>query len=160
MSDLVKLLDANVEKKGNDECWPWTGRTLEKDSRGIASIDGKTVTAPRISWEVHNGAPPPAEMFVCHSCDNPNCVNPNHLWLGSNKDNLRDAASKGRIFTQRQSDHIKGSKHGNAKMTEETVLKIRADFANGESIRSIAKKYGMSFNPVWMAIRRRAWTHV
>ena len=158
--DLVKRYDKLTDASDCDGCWHWLRSKLKKDGRGIIWIDGKNVTAPRLAWFVANGVWPDDGMFVCHSCDNPNCVNPKHLWLGTNADNLKDAAKKGRIFTQRQSDHIKGSKHGNAKMTEDLVIKMREQHAGGQSIRSIARDSGMSFWPVWNAIKGNGWQHV
>ena len=156
---LIKKFNANVSKTSGEECWPWIGATL-KGSRGIAWIGTKNVTAPVLSWFVHHNEWPADGIFVCHECDNPNCVNPSHLWLGTNSDNLRDAARKGRLYIQKSSDHIKGSRHGNAKMTEDMVRQMRKEFALGTSTRALARKYGMSQYPVYMAVSGRAWTHV
>ena len=102
-----------VEKRAEDECWPWTGRTLKKDGRGLMTVDGKTTTAPRVAWKVSSGAKPPPELFVCHRCDNPNCVNPKHLWLGTNKDNITDASRKSRL----------GPKTAEAKAAHRALMK-------------------------------------
>lgn len=159
--DIVKRFNERVDRRQDDECWPWTGSVLKKDRRGVMSIDHKNVTAPRISWFVHHGCWPTDGMFVCHTCDNPNCVNHQHLWLGTNKDNLRDAASKNRIYTQNHSDHIKGSKHGNAKLTEELVMQARKEYkAGGISIRKLAAKYGVTYGPMQLILSGERWKHV
>ncbi len=161
IDELVKIYETFTDKRGPEDCWPWTGSAAPKDGRGLARHKGKTITAPRVSWAVNNGEMPPADKFVCHSCDNPNCVNPAHLWLGTNSDNLRDAAAKGRIYTQRHSDHIKGSKHGNAKLTESDVIALRDEYrAGGITQRALAKKYGMTQGPIREAIKGIGWKHV
>lgn len=89
---------SKVEKGGPNDCWPWQGT---KNRLGYGTIDlrlteGKLVMAHRVSWGLANSTNPPNEMFVCHSCDNPGCVNPAHLWLGTPRDNMRDMIAKGR----------------------------------------------------------------
>ena len=90
---------SRVEKSGDNDCWSWTG-TTRKGNRGEIYVSGSTQVAPRVSYVIHNGAIPEGDNNVLHSCDNPNCVNPAHLWLGTIKDNSVDAASKGRVHGQ------------------------------------------------------------
>jgi hypothetical protein len=88
-----------VERRGPNDCWPWSGQMMTKNSRGYLRvyIDGKAknVLCSRISFTLHKG-PIPDGLFVCHTCDNPNCVNPDHLWAGTVTDNCRDMWRKGR----------------------------------------------------------------
>lgn len=80
-----------------DKCWLWT---VSNDTRyGVMSVKGVPTKAHRISWELHNGEIPEG-MSVLHTCDNPPCVNPEHLWLGTYGDNIRDAVKKGRLDTR------------------------------------------------------------
>jgi hypothetical protein len=79
-----------------DGCWEWTGCRHHQWRYGHFRKEGKNVQAHRFSWELAHGRPVPDGMMVCHSCDNPPCVNPAHLFLGTAKDNVRDMLSKGR----------------------------------------------------------------
>ena len=90
--ESLSLFWAKVDKSG--ECWTWTGA---RDPRGYGRLGRgrKTLFAHRFSWEEENG-PIPNGLFVCHSCDNPACVRPSHLFLGTQKDNIRDMMSKNR----------------------------------------------------------------
>ena len=119
-----------VDMKGPDDCWEWLGF---KDSRGYGQIriNKKNIRTHRFSYEHYknNGQPIPSSLCVCHHCDNPSCVNPNHLFLGTYKDNAQDRNRKGRGFIPK-----KPKKH-----TDDEVIKIRADHASGLSQRKVAK---------------------
>lgn len=86
---------SKVDKRGPDECWPWMGTRL-RPGYGVMQVSGKRVRATRVSWSLHNGAPFPQDRIACHSCDNPNCVNPAHIWAGTHSENTRDMIAKGR----------------------------------------------------------------
>ena len=86
---------AKVDKRGDNECWNWKG---SDDGHGYGEFwfEGKKWKAPRFSWVLNNGVPIPKGLLVCHKCDNPSCVNPNHLFLGTMSDNIMDCVKKGR----------------------------------------------------------------
>lgn len=110
---------SRVDRRGEDECWPWLGYTV-KGGRGILSVSNKTMTAPRFSFHLHYGAIPEGQ-FACHACDNPSCVNPAHLWLGTASDNMADMLAKGRGFH----NSLSRCKHGHEFSAENTAYNKR-----------------------------------
>lgn len=106
-----------VDFVGMNACWGWTGAHLIKGKRGTFWMDGRMVVAPKASLILH-GVSVPDGTFVCHHCDNPNCVNPLHLFVGTNKDNLIDSSNKGRLPPQ-QKTHCKNGH----EFTEENTRK-------------------------------------
>ncbi len=118
-------------------CWLWTG-TKNRGGYGRVTIKKPvTAMAHRVAWELAKG-PIPSGLSVLHRCDVPGCVNPKHLWLGTNADNMRDMFAKGR----RPTISLKGSAHPGAKLTEEQVREIRA--AKGSrSYRELIAAYGI-----------------
>jgi len=88
---------AKVRVMGPEECWPWMGRARRHhDGRGVCEWSGRTHSAPRVAWAIHAKIMPPSHLYVCHTCDNPGCCNPAHLYLGTASDNARDAVVRGR----------------------------------------------------------------
>lgn len=133
----------------DDECWKWVG-TINKCGYGHIYFNGVLEKAHRVSWKLTRGEIE-NNLFVCHSCDNPFCVNPNHLFLGSQKDNMRDMAKKGRGARQRS-----GAKHPAAKYTQEdydTVYRLRD---TGMSYGKISKQVGMSDSHVAHILKNRS----
>ncbi len=113
-----------VEKRGPQDCWPWTAAT----ALGYGVIregghDGQMLRAPRVSWEIHHGLIPP-DLCVLHHCDNPPCVNPAHLFLGTRADNARDRAAKGRTADPETTRRV-GEANSRAILTEDDVREIR-----------------------------------
>lgn len=92
--DHARLFWAKVQK--TDTCWLWTGGIDRRIGYGQVSLFGRSVKAHRYAWVLHRG-PIPDGLFVCHTCDVRHCVNPAHLWLGTNLENMRDAQAKGRL---------------------------------------------------------------
>jgi HNH endonuclease len=140
-----------------DTCWIWTGAHNTQGYGGFSwKKDGyKMIRAHRASWIIYHGAIPNG-MWVLHKCDNPSCVNPDHLFLGDCRVNTRDALIKGRL-------HVlpKGEKHCNAKLTADKVSAIRSEYAKGTmSMRKLGTRYGVSGNIICLIINRKTWAHV
>jgi hypothetical protein len=136
----VKPFDQYVEVKSSG-CWEWSGRRGE---RGYGFY--KRQRTHRIAWEKANGPIPP-NMHICHRCDNPPCVNPGHLFLGTKGDNARDMHIKGRAFHPR-------------KLTEQDVVAIRKRRASGEGLRALAREYAVAPGTIFRAVNGEQWNHV
>ena len=130
-------------------CVLWTG-PLHSWGYGTLEYKGKGYQAHRVSWALRNG-PIPAGLFVCHKCDVPACVNPDHLFLGTHDDNMADKKAKGRAWSH------KGEANKRAKLTAAAVLAIRAD---GRVAREVAADYGISRTLVWGIKHRQTWKHI
>jgi len=128
----------------SDGCWEWQG--YRKKGYGHFGVHPRhIVEAHRFSWQLANG-PIPEGLFVCHHCDNPPCVRPDHLFLGTNTDNLRDASRKLRL--------IGGDRH-----SWETVLAVRAAASEGLTHQKIGERVGMSQTHVSRILRGEARVH-
>lgn len=135
-SGLKGLLESRVEFDTNCGCWLWTGalRCSRKMRPAVTYPGHPTETAYRTAYETYKG-PIPAGLFVCHSCDVPLCINPDHLFLGTTADNMADMVKKGRASRQR------GSANPQAKLTEEQVVALRA---SNEPNATLAERYGVT----------------
>lgn len=140
---LAQRFWPKVDKRGSDECWPWLGL---KDKAGYGRVyghAGKVLRAHRAAYAIGVG-PIPLGKIICHRCDNPPCVNPAHLFIGSHGDNHRDMVSKGRKRGP------VGERNSFAKLTRAQVAVIRGSSLNDQQI---ATQYGISHRHVY-AIRR------
>ncbi len=154
-----------VKLDTEDRCWLWIGAS---SSHGYGNFRAgeKQFRAHRFSWLLNRGSIPEGQ-FVLHQCDNPKCVNPGHLFLGTHRDNMRDKVSKGR---QAKGDrngartkpelHPRGATHGMSVLTEEQVRSIRLERSEGVSPFFLAEKYGVTHYAIWCAVTRRTWAHV
>ncbi len=139
--------------KKTDGCWEWTGWTRESYGR-IKTGGGAFQTAHRVSWELHNGAIPPG-LFVLHKCDNPKCVRPDHLFMGTKADNNHDRHSKGR-----SGSHI-GEKNGRHILSEADVLEIRRRFSPWKcKYKDLAKEFNVSMSTINYILAGRTWKHL
>jgi len=150
---LVKVADRVILSASG--CWEWTGNKLKRDY-GRIDHGGRKYVLHRIIYRLCVGSLPPGRVEVCHSCDNPPCCNPAHLFLGTHAENMRDSEAKGRNSHRAQ----KGQEKPQAKLTEEAVRDIRRRVAAGENGRIIAEDHGVSRATVSEIARRKKWRHV
>lgn len=146
---LKYRLFRKVSKDPDTGCWLWGG-SKSADGYGRITVNNKLVGAHRVSFETFVG-PIPAGLHVCHKCDTRNCVNPNHLFLGTNAENVSDKVSKGR------QSFLRGEQQAGAKLTENQVREIRS---SNLSQRKLAAKLGVSQSVVFNVKRRNTWKHV
>lgn len=140
-------------EKHENGCWEFSGYRSE-DGYGLLTFHGRSEKAHRLAYKLAIG-PIQRGLVVCHKCDNPACGNPQHLFIGTQLDNIADRVNK-----KRDGDH-KGIKNGRAKLREEDVLKIRKSYSAGRSTKAdIAAKYGVSDVLIGLIVRRKAWRHV
>ena len=154
-----------------DGCWPWTAK---KDCHGYGHFwlgkfgnSRKEGRAHRISWMLQFGDISDG-LCVLHKCDNPGCVRPDHLFLGSRRDNVADMVTKGRQARgDRSGSRLhpekipRGSNNGQAKLTEKSVCEARKRYASGNySYRQLAAEFKMNFSTVRKAVVGKTWKHV
>ena len=143
-----------VDRRGPNDCWPWQGGG-KKDGYGSFYTGERLDGAHRFSYELNKG-PITDGLWVLHKCDNPRCVNPDHLFLGTQTDNMQDCSVKGRA---KGGPHL-GTDNINAKLTEDAVRDIRQRYAGGEIAPTLALEYGVSHPAIYAVIHRRTWKHV
>jgi hypothetical protein len=147
-------------------CWLWVG-SKDADGYGTLKRQRKSWRAHRLSYELYCGPIPP-EIYVLHRCDNPSCVRPDHLFLGTNDDNMRDMVQKGRqaagdghwhaLYPERTPC---GERQGRAKLTEVDVRAIRAAYARGNvRMLELARDYSVSPSNIGAIVRRDTWRHI
>lgn len=147
--------NARVNRSGGTEaCWPWT-RSLDTSGYGKFKLAKWTVVrAHRVAYFAAHGVDP-GEKLVCHRCDNRQCCNPAHLFVGDHRDNMRDAASKGRLPGQ----SLRGTRNPSAKLTAEQTLWIKQAIADGQGNAEIAS--GLPVTPAMVSRIRNglAWSN-
>lgn len=145
---LDDMFERRTERVG--DCMEWTG-AIESYGYGIVHIDGIKKRAHRVSYTMRYGEFSD-ELLVCHTCDNRKCVNPEHLFLGTQQDNLSDMAAKGRSTL--------GSRHPQSVLNESDVVEIRKLIKEGTPSVEIARKYGVTRGPISAIKRGLTWKHV
>lgn len=133
-----------------DDCWIWTAGRFPS-GYGAFSLKGRLYRAHRMAFMLFRGEIPPG-LCVCHRCDQPACVNPAHLFLGTNAENSADMVAKHR--------HAAGVRNGRAKLTEDDVREIRECIREGDSQRHVAQRFGVSQVLVGLIARRKSWRNV
>ena len=152
-------------------CWDWTGYSVTERSnpclrRAACTLNKKHSFAYRMSWIAHRG-PIPDGLFVCHRCDNPMCVNPEHLFLGTNSDNQRDSIAKGRNGARTHPEKFRAnairlnmSRRGKpgprckSRIPHADCHKLREELASGVTARAIGERYGISHQAVKQFLKR------
>lgn len=140
---------AKVEKGAG--CWEWRAHRIPT-GYGTFEFDGRTVGAHRVAYQLCVG-PIPGGLCVCHHCDNPGCVRPDHLFVATRKENMADMVRKGRSAV--------GERQGHARLTNDHVVEIRRLYAAGETTYiQLANQFGVSDSVVSRIVKRQAWAHV
>lgn len=153
MASLAERFWSKVDRRGDDECWPWLA------ARGHAGhgnfwLNGTYTSAHRVAWALTFG-PIPDELWALHRCDNPPCCNPAHLFLGDAAANNRDCRMKGRA--RNGSRPPRGSASPRARLTENDVISIRSAAASGVAQKALAVQYGVSAAHVSQIVLGQAW---
>ncbi len=130
-----------VDRRSDEECWPWTGGLLEGGYGQMTDENWRPVSAHRASWRI-NRWPIPSGLQILHKCDNRRCVNPGHLFLGTQKDNMQDMIQKGRKYLGRHS--------------HSDIRAIRERYARGGiSQATLGRLFGCSESFIWRIVHRK-----
>ena len=144
------LVDRFWDKvEATDGCWIWGGSLY---NTGYGEIRNKTtrLLAHRVSWEIHFGKIPDG-LCVLHRCDNPPCVNPKHLFLGTRGDNIRDCIQKGR------NRPVTGKENANSKLTLDQAQEIKRELKHGVSHRALGRRFGVGHGAIGLIARGKTW---
>jgi len=152
---LRKKFFASIEKAENG-CWNWTGpKQLGYGILQVGKYKGPNwfkERAHRFSYRLHSGKNVSEEMFICHRCDNPACVNPEHLFLGTPLDNMQDKVRKQR--------HACGEKSNRGHLTEEDIEQIFQLKKQGLSNKQIAEQFNLHVRTTYRILNRESWAHM
>ena len=149
--DIIRFLE-KLDRSG--DCWVWKG-TVNEQGYGRLNVNYKMVFTHKIAYELQYGEIPEG-LLVCHTCDNPPCCNPDHLFLGTPQENVDDMMRKGRNVGSR----LKGEKVGTHKLTDEQVSEIRRRFSyrgkNGDSGLALAAEFGVRESQISMIVHNKS----
>lgn len=150
----MKTTQERFEEKftKSDGCWEWNA-CKNSDGYGTFGFAGGLQTAHRFAYQLYVGGIKDG-LVVCHRCDNPGCVNPAHLFLGTQADNIRDSVNKGRCI------RASGEKSGKSKLTEAQVVKIRTGYSEGTRIVDLAKEFGVAWTTIFAVVHRHTWANI
>lgn len=150
----LERLDLNTEIDILTGCWNWNG-TKDPDGYGQITVLGNTMRTHRLKYCLTESIVLTKGLCVCHSCDNPSCLNPSHLWVGTTMDNTADRNAK-----QRTEGPGKGINHPNTSFTEADILTIRTTPINKGTVTNLAKFYGVHAETIRAILKRRSWKHI
>lgn len=149
-----------VNRKSEDDCWEWVGAGAKtKHGYGRINVNGRMRQVTHVAWELAYGEPVPVGLVVRHTCDNPLCVNPHHLLLGTRSDSVASAIAKGSLKVKVQegrkfSDEFNPSR----KLTQSEVDDIRSRYKDGNVFqRELAEEYGVTRANISLIIRGKTW---
>lgn len=149
--DLVRRFLARPVLVDEVGCWIWTG-SRTKGGYGKIRSGNRSIYAHRLSIFVHRGVDPDG-FSVCHHCDNPSCINPDHLFASTTRGNSEDAHWKGRLGR----NQLRGDENGNSKLRAADIPIIRSSSA---TLGELGKRYGVHATAIGMAKRRKTWRHI
>lgn len=148
--DAIKnLFWSNVLK--TESCWIYNKKPNSRGYGNIGLGNSKQTSAHRFSYEIHFGSIP-SLLFVCHTCDNRMCVNPEHLFLGTHQENVTDMVQKKR--------NVKGENHWSNRLTEKQVKEIKYMLKNNINYKIISNRYGVSHHTIFDIKRNKSWKHI
>lgn len=153
MKEVCQRFFSKVKICGDGECWEWLGCKELKGHGRFRINNSKTEMAHRFSFELKNG-PIPDGLCVCHTCDNPGCVNPRHLWIGTKGQNNKDRSNKGR-----NADTV-GDKNPASKLSDLNVREIKKLLAEKVPQKYLAKKFNVSIAQICNINRGHSWNHI
>lgn len=145
---LSEKYETKVVRRGPDACWGWNG-AKQRTGHGLIALGRTSTTAHRVSWMLHHGDP--SDLYVLHACDNPPCTNPNHLYLGTHRDNMRDAVMRSEAYRNRDT--------GRGRRRDYDVALIRERVAAGESQQAVADDLGIGQSTVSRIVRGEGRFH-
>lgn len=148
--DPVDRFLSRVDTSGG--CWLWTG-PVDGGGYGLLTFQGVPISAHRVSYLLHNGDLPTGSL-ICHHCDNPPCVNPDHLYAGDFHTNARDAVARNRYVPR------PGEENPAALLTTERVTEIRRRWQAGEPQARLAREFGISTSQTHRIVHGESWRHV
>lgn len=143
MTSALERFEDKYQPEPNSGCFIWLA-AISASGYGRIFFEGKNERANRVSWKLHRGEP--GELYVLHRCDNPLCVNPDHLFLGTHEDNCLDKSRKGRV--------------PNAKLDPQKVRDIRRMRREGRSLLQIASRFSVNQRTILSVVNRENWNHV
>ena len=144
---LEDIFWLKVEKSDPENCWPWTG-SIDRDGYGVLTYKKKNYRAPRLALAL-SGIDIPNGHYACHSCGNPTCCNPSHIYAGTPVQNNMDKHKHG--------THLEGESCHTAKLTEKQVVEIRDDLRSNSEI---ARQYGVTPRNIVIIKKRKTWKHI
>lgn len=149
-----KICIPESESESESDCWEWDVYT-DRAGYGMFYANGKPILAHRFSYQIFKGKIPKG-LIVCHNCDNPGCVNPKHLKLGDQQDNMND------MYLRERQPKSKGEDNGFSTLTEKQVRNILIRINNGEfkSIGEIASEYNVSIGCIYFILDGKTWIHI